>query len=73
MQNSNFEIFTRKKCLRFLNKEQYRESKSINHGVRKYDSQTGRFTSTEPLYEKYFGWTPYQYFEHKIFGNIDCQ
>ena len=30
-------------------------------GVRKYDEGIGRFTSTDPLFEKYPGWTPYQY------------
>ena len=30
-------------------------------GVRKYDDGIGRFTSIDPLFEKYPGWTPYQY------------
>jgi uncharacterized protein RhaS with RHS repeats len=29
--------------------------------VRKYDNGIGRFTSCDPLWEKYYGWTPYQY------------
>jgi hypothetical protein len=29
--------------------------------VRKYEYNIGRFTSTDPLFEKYAGWTPYQY------------
>ncbi len=29
--------------------------------VRKYDENIGRFTSIDPLWEKYQGWTPYQY------------
>ncbi|HRP03247.1 MAG TPA: RHS repeat-associated core domain-containing protein [Candidatus Kapabacteria bacterium] len=30
-------------------------------GVRKYDYEIGRFTSVDPLWEKYAGWSPYQY------------
>ena len=30
-------------------------------GVRKYDYEIGRFTSVDPLWEKYIGWTGYQY------------
>ncbi len=30
-------------------------------GVRKYDEDIGRFTSIDPLFEKYNGWNPYQY------------
>ncbi|HRP01011.1 MAG TPA: RHS repeat-associated core domain-containing protein [Candidatus Kapabacteria bacterium] len=30
-------------------------------GVRKYDYEIGRFTSVDPLWEKYTGWTGYQY------------
>jgi hypothetical protein len=29
-------------------------------GVRKYDYETGRFNSIDPLFEKYYGWSPYQ-------------
>jgi len=29
--------------------------------VRKYDYETGRFTSTDVLWEKYAGWSPYHY------------
>ncbi|HRP03091.1 MAG TPA: RHS repeat-associated core domain-containing protein [Candidatus Kapabacteria bacterium] len=29
--------------------------------VRKYDYEIGRFTSVDPLWEKYTGWTGYQY------------
>ncbi len=29
--------------------------------VRKYDYETGRFNSIDPLFEKYYGWSPYQY------------
>ncbi|HRP03113.1 MAG TPA: RHS repeat-associated core domain-containing protein [Candidatus Kapabacteria bacterium] len=30
-------------------------------GVRKYDYEIGRFTGVDPLWEKYTGWTGYQY------------
>jgi hypothetical protein len=33
----------------------------INIGVRKYDEDIGRFTSVDPLWSKYIGWTPYHY------------
>ena len=29
--------------------------------MRKYDDLTGRFTATDPLWEKYYGWSPYVY------------
>jgi hypothetical protein len=29
--------------------------------VRKYDNEIGRFTSIDPLWEKYYSWTPYHY------------
>ena len=61
------------KYINYSNNYKDKENNLGDHGVRKYDSQIGRFTSTEPLYEKYFGWSSYHYFEHKIFGNIDCQ
>lgn len=32
-----------------------------DHGVRKYEYETGRFISIDPLWASYFGWTPYQY------------
>ena len=32
-----------------------------DYGVRKYDDLTGRFTATDPLWEKYYGWSPYVY------------
>ena len=32
-----------------------------DHGVRKYEDFSGRFTSPDPLWEKYYGWSPYVY------------
>ena len=37
------------------------EGNFADFGVRKYDDNIGRFTSIDKLWEKYFGWTPYQY------------
>jgi len=48
-------------CLGFIDKEKDRESKLGDHGVRKYDYEIGRITSVDPLWEKYTGWTGYQY------------
>ena len=31
-----------------------------DHGVRKYDDEICRFTSIDPLWEKYISMTPYQ-------------
>ncbi|OGU56795.1 MAG: hypothetical protein A2X64_07450 [Ignavibacteria bacterium GWF2_33_9] len=45
----------------FIGKEKDLESGLADHGVRKYDYISGRFTSTDPLWEKYMGLTPYQY------------
>jgi len=28
---------------------------------KKYDEDIGRFTSIDPLWEKYYSWTPYHY------------
>jgi RHS repeat-associated protein len=41
--------------LGFISKEQDRESHLADHGVRKYDYDLGRFTSTDVLFEKYPG------------------
>ena len=59
--------------LGYIDKEKDRESKLGDHGVRKYDYEIGRFTSVDPLWEKYTGWTGYQYSLNKINRNIGCQ
>jgi len=41
--------------------ERDRESALGDHGVRKYDAELGRFVSVDPLWEKYAGFSPYQY------------
>ena len=47
--------------MKYINKEQDLESGLRDHGVRKYDEDIGRFTSVDPLWSKYIGWTPYHY------------
>ena len=47
--------------LNHINKEKDYESGLGDFGVRKYDDGIGRFTSIDPLFEKYAGWTPYHY------------
>jgi len=37
------------------------ESQLGDHGVRKVDYELGRFTTIDPLWEKYYAWSPYQY------------
>jgi RHS repeat-associated protein len=43
----------------FIDKEKDKESGDHNFGVRKYGD--GRFTSIDPLWEKYRSWSPYHY------------
>jgi RHS repeat-associated protein len=45
----------------YIGKEKEPENNLGDHGVRKYDYETGRFNSIDPLFEKYYGWSPYQY------------
>ena len=42
-----------------------------DHGVRKYDYDIGRFTSSDVLFEKYAGWTPYQYSANNPINLVD--
>lgn len=55
----------------FIGKERDLESGLADHGVRKYDYISGRFTSTDPLWEKYMGLTPYQYSANNPIGLLD--
>jgi len=41
-------------------------------GVRKYDDFTSRFFQIDPLWEKYYGWTPYQYCRNNPISRIDA-
>ncbi len=60
--------------LGYIDKEKDRESMLGDHtstslsasGIRKYDYEIGRFTSVDPFWEKYTGWTGYQYSLNKI-------
>ena len=45
----------------FIDKEKDQESGLGDFGVRKYDDEIGRFTSPDPLWEKYRAWSPYVY------------
>jgi len=56
----------------YIGKEKDIENSLGDHGVRKYDYETGRFNSIDPLWEKYYGWTPYQYCGNKINCEILC-
>ncbi|MCE2502636.1 MAG: glycoside hydrolase family protein, partial [Chlorobi bacterium] len=42
-------------------REKDQESDLFNNGVRKLDDNIGRFTSIDPLWEKFPSWSPYQY------------
>ncbi len=45
----------------YIGMELDRESELGDHGVRKVDYGLGRFTTIDPLWEKYYAWSPYQY------------
>ena len=47
------------------------ESDLGDYGVRKYDDLTGRFTATDPLWEKYYGWSPYVYSANNPVNRVD--
>ncbi len=47
--------------LNYIGKQKDGESSLADHGVRKYDSDLGQFTSIDPLWEKQYAWTPYHY------------
>ena len=55
----------------FIDREEDKESGLGGFGVRKYDSETGRFLSTDPLLEEYREWTPYQYALNSPVNAID--
>ncbi len=56
---------------KFIGKEKDKESNYADHGVRKYDDEIGRFTSIDPLWEKYYSLTPYQYAGNNPVSFID--
>ena len=45
----------------FNSREKDQESDLFNNGVRKLSDDFGRFTSVDPLWEEFDGWSPYQY------------
>ena len=55
----------------FIDREEDLENGLGDFGVRKYDSETGRFLSGDPLWEEYRGWTPYQYALNSPLNAID--
>jgi RHS repeat-associated protein len=42
-----------------------------DYGMREYDAQIGRFFRTDPISEKYYSLTPYQYSSNDPIANID--
>ncbi len=44
--------------LKYIGKQLDYEMNLADHGVRKYDNILGQFTSIDPMWEKYNGWTP---------------
>lgn len=58
--------------LSFIDKEKDAENGLGDFGVRKYDDDLGRFTSIDPLWEKFRGESPYQYsLNNPIIGKDD--
>lgn len=55
----------------YIGKEKYTESNLGDHGVRKYDSDLGRFLCPDAMWEKYISYTPYQYSLNNPISNID--
>jgi len=51
--------------------EKDNESSLGDFGVRKYDDFAGRFFKIDPLWEKYYGWTPYHYSANNPISRID--
>ncbi len=57
--------------LSYIGKEKDAESDLGDFGVRKYESETGRFLSTDPLWEKYRKLTPYHYCGNNPINAVD--
>jgi len=57
--------------LNWIGKEQDKESLLGDFGARKYYFLSDRFTSVDPLWEKYYEWSPYQYAENNPVKFID--
>ena len=52
-------------------KDNYYNYSLTDHGVRKYDDGIGRFTSIDPLWEKYYSWSPYHYCRNNPVSFVD--
>ena len=57
--------------LKYIGKQLDYEMNLADHGVRKYDNILGQFTSIDPKWEKYYGWTPYQYCGNNPLSFVD--
>ena len=55
----------------YIGKEKDHENSLADHGVRKYDDGIGRFTSIDPLWEKYYSWSPYHYCRNNPVWAVD--
>ena len=55
----------------FTSREKDSEHDLYNNGVRKLDDGEGRFTSIDPLWEKFPQWSPYQYGYNNPMGVTD--
>jgi RHS repeat-associated protein len=51
--------------------EAYGPGNAYDYGMRMYDPRVGRFMSTDPLFKKYPGLTPYQFASLNPIANID--
>jgi RHS repeat-associated protein len=55
----------------YIGQENDNESWLADHGVRKYDYETGRFMSVDPLWSEYLGLTPYHYSSNDPVNRLD--
>lgn len=55
----------------YIGKEKDTESNLGDHGVRKYDSDLGRFLCPDAMWEKYISYTPYQYAGNDPINKVD--
>ena len=65
------DAFFRNSRLTYIGKEVDKENMLGDFGVRKYNSISGRFNSIDPLWEKYYAWSPYHYCGNNPVNLID--